>query len=652
MKSKKIKIKNKFKEYSFSRKGGADSVPNPVSNVGVNRNLKVVPSGSNSEIVLSPKLDNKLDNIKKELVQAFNDASPDILRQKLLEQMEKLSGKKLTVKNQTESQDKNKTRKIIPINTELSIFINKLDNSIIYPDQILYVSEYLKSLINKNYSRPTYNAEVFHDTQLRSLTSTVNDIQQGQSSVLFNGYLRRMVAHIEKKIDEYVESKPKKMEKDLKIKINSADSAIQATKTNPNPTTYKYASKAIAAAAKQMQLVLDEHNKTYGGATQSNESMPESTEPRSESIPESTEPRSDSESIPESTEPKPKSSKPISEESKQCIAEVVKTCEDIDSKISQIKGDINPDDETHLNEAIKALEKGKNCIESLGISIKEKQSMTDYVSDSGKSILNTFAQAKGQLSRRAKTNGTKELKQTARSKGFSQIGKMFRRPAGTVEPEGITEPAGTEESKQTARSKRFGFAQIGKMFRRPAGTAGTAGTVEPEEIVAPRQTVIPPLNLTIMPQSNRISSDTKPTAPRGGLKKPLWSNTVGITASDATADHGDPNADHGNANGHQILHNEFPFNELMQKPNAYPTKHTTSNLEQYELQRDKVRRDKFINKPRSRITNNINSVKSQIPLRPSPLDGIPLHNSAIDRQNELVKSRARKFNQTNQDINS
>ena len=288
MKTKKIKIKNKFKEYPFSRKRGGQD-PNLALVVRSQTQLGSRPEVSN-DIVLSPKL----DDIKKQLVQAFNDASPDILRQKLLEQMEKLSGKKLTVKNHSddhsEDQGKNKTRKIIPIKTELSIFINKLDNTIIFPDQILNINKYLQDLINNSSTRTAYNAEIFDDVQMNSLRTTVNETQQGQSSVLFNGYLRRMVAHVEKAIDEYVKTKKGKGKVNdviLNEMIDRATNSMQTARNNPSEASKKYAAKFVNDVAKMIAAKINEINKINGGMEakiQTPETSEKSTKPTSPEI--------------------------------------------------------------------------------------------------------------------------------------------------------------------------------------------------------------------------------------------------------------------------------------------------------------------------------------------------------------------------------
>ena len=69
-------------------------------------------------------LSSKLNGIKRQLVLAFNEAQSDVLRERLLGEMERLTGKKLTIKNQ--SQPQNKTRKIVSNNDALSIFNRKL----------------------------------------------------------------------------------------------------------------------------------------------------------------------------------------------------------------------------------------------------------------------------------------------------------------------------------------------------------------------------------------------------------------------------------------------------------------------------------------------------------------------------------------------
>ena len=258
MKSK--KIKHKFKEYVFSRKGGAilirrgpmpqtDPTPEPVSNVVLTSNL---------------------NTIKNQLAQAFNQASPEILKSKLLKQMEILSGKTFTMKNETSTQ--NKSRKIISINDEESRFINKLNTGIIPATQIKYIHDYLKKLIGANiYVSDKYTGVPFTDPQMRELRNIITETQKGESSVKFNGYLRRMAAHIERGIDKFFksdskENKLKEIVKKLEIKKASADSAIQAANTQKTLTAYKLASKAIAEAAKAMQEAVDLMNTTRGGA--------------------------------------------------------------------------------------------------------------------------------------------------------------------------------------------------------------------------------------------------------------------------------------------------------------------------------------------------------------------------------------------------
>jgi hypothetical protein len=270
-----IKIKSKIKNYQSSRKIGGSTqgltqgpiqgstqgptpAPTPAPTLGP------TPAPTVNEISLSPKL----NNIKIQLIQAFNEASPDVLRRKLLEQMEKLSGKKLTMKDQPEYQ--NKTRKIIPIKEEISNFINELDDRIINADQLLFINEYLKRLMeNKFETGRSYEKQNFDNIQFKSLRDTVTKTQQ-KSSVLFNGYLRRMLARIEKDVGKSIKKEENKFDKtlsqELGIKITSAKSSVDAAKKNKNIIMFYNATEKIVAAAKEMEKIMKEMNKTQGGS--------------------------------------------------------------------------------------------------------------------------------------------------------------------------------------------------------------------------------------------------------------------------------------------------------------------------------------------------------------------------------------------------
>ncbi len=253
MKSK--KIKHKFKEYAFSRKtGGSEQTPTTEVNV-----------------VLSPQM----NNLKNQLAQAFNEASPEILKSKLLRQMEILSGKPLTMKKETSTQ--NKTRKMIPIGKEETIFVNKLKPDIIPAGQINYIDAYLKKLISGKMKgflydpSETYKGGPFTDNQMRHIRDTITETQKGESSVLFNGYLRRMAANLEIGTDKFFQSdskenKLKEIVEKLEIKKNSADSAIRTANSLRTPAAYKNASKAIAETAQAMKEAVELMNTTRGGA--------------------------------------------------------------------------------------------------------------------------------------------------------------------------------------------------------------------------------------------------------------------------------------------------------------------------------------------------------------------------------------------------
>lgn len=410
MKTKKIKIKNKFKEYPFSRKRGGQDPNLGALVVRSQTQLGSRPEVSN-DIVLSPKL----DDIKKQLVQAFNDASPDILRQKLLEQIEKLSGKKLTVKNHSddhsEDQGKNKTRKIIPIKTELSIFINKLDNTIIFPDQILNINKYLQDLINNSSTRTAYNAEIFDDVQMNSLRTTVNETQQGQSSVLFNGYLRRMVAHVEKAIDEYVKTKKGKGKVNdviLNEMIDRATNSMQTARNNPSEASKKYAAKFVNDVAKMIAAKINEINKINGGM-EAKIQTPETSE---------------------------KSTKPTSPEI-TAASECVKTHMAKYEELQKSSTDLTMENlEASFTEVNKAFECLKTLTNLLRVGAKKSENRTTEAKETSQGTaeakedaeVNGTAEAKGILSRSAQAKEDAEANGTAEAKGTSRKSVEARNP--------------------------------------------------------------------------------------------------------------------------------------------------------------------------------------------------------------------------------
>ena len=271
------KIKHKFKDYS-RKIGGMTGDESGAGAAGATSNTLAVwkpstPSPTSasskpasSKPVRQPVLSEKFNDIKTQLVTAFNEASPEALRKNLFTQLEKMVGKKLTLKV-SENQGINKTRKTMSINDELSRFINKIDTNQIKGTIIEFIRQYLKALIN-NKRLPLYQVErltLDKITHLKTIAYQTQTDTENKSSILFNRYLRKMLATIEYDIREGVDQS-QQLKGELDNLSRKADEANDAANTNPSSETYREAAKVAEDLLNKMNEIIKRTRGTHGGA--------------------------------------------------------------------------------------------------------------------------------------------------------------------------------------------------------------------------------------------------------------------------------------------------------------------------------------------------------------------------------------------------
>ena len=228
---KSIKINKKLnKKYTNKKSGGA------YSNVDVNKNTPVNREAPvNGSAIVNPDTQLKrLNDVKGQLIHAFNASDLKRLKPKLLEEITRLSGITLKVRPQNHSQ----TRKnIIPsIEEEIDVFMHELDNKIIFSSQINDIREMLQTLKEKRLEtmRETFGysslsdklpTQTFDNDQFDELRQKIANKRRSNK---MDGYLREILAHVEKKMNKDFKENDlnEKMEQAIKKAIDSLNMAI------------------------------------------------------------------------------------------------------------------------------------------------------------------------------------------------------------------------------------------------------------------------------------------------------------------------------------------------------------------------------------------------------------------------------------------